>query len=360
MTNVMTNEQRVMALQRFGYNAAEAQFLCIAALHSGYFLRRQYLSFSRGTKGWKDAALANKLKANQHCGVTMFRENRMVYHLSAKPLYDALGERDNRNRRERQPSTIKNKLMGLDFVLDHPQYEYLATEREKLDYFLGRLKLSSEILPTRLYQSPRGHGSTAKHFVDKYPMFLAVLPGGSTPVVHFTYVDEGLQSTDGLATYLAQYRQLLHALPDWRVIYIAQHDDLLPSARRVFYAFEAQESGKSSASLDPQTCELLNYFESRRQYEARDFSRFDTAGLIRYREDKKRFSVERFEALYERWQRSGAGAILEALRPGEPPKEVPAERFSTSVLKYDYDLFGTLTKGPEPPSFRTQTRTQSC
>src|SRR5262249_9327885 len=154
------------------------------------------------------------------------------YHLSAKPFYDALGERDNRNRRERQPSTIKNKLMGLDFVLDHPHHEYLATEREKLDYFLGKLNLSSEILPTRLYQSPRGRASTAKHFVDKYPMFLAQPPGGQACVVHFTYVDEGLQSTDGFATYLAQYSQLLKVLHNFRVIYVAQHHGHLASARR--------------------------------------------------------------------------------------------------------------------------------
>src|SRR5260370_4203300 len=218
MTAAMTNEERIRALQRFGYDADEAQFLCIAALQSGYFLRRQFLGFIQGTKGWKDVALVNKLKANQHCRITMYRHNRMVYHLSAKPLYEALGERDNRNRRERQPSTIKNKLMGLDFVLDHPQYDYLATEREKLDYFLGTLKLAPEILPTRWYESARGRGSTAKHFVDKYPMFSSE----ATPVVHFCYVHEGIQTTDGFATYLSQYSPLLCALPDFRAISIAQ------------------------------------------------------------------------------------------------------------------------------------------
>jgi len=227
MTAAMTNEERVRALRRFGYEMEEAQFLCIAALHGGYFLRRQFLAFIGGTKGWKDVALVNKLKANQHCRITMYRHNRIVFHLSAKPLYDAVGERDNRNRRERQPSTIKKKLMGLDFVLDHPEYQYLATEREKLDYFLGKLKLSPENLPTRWYQSPRGRGSTAKHFVDKYPMVLAVALGETASVVHFSYVDEGLQSTDGFATFLAQYSRLLEVLADWRVIYIAQHHGLL-------------------------------------------------------------------------------------------------------------------------------------
>ena len=100
----MTPLERIEGLQNFGYDLEEARFLCTAALHSGFFLRRHFLSFINGMKGWKDVVLLNKLKANGHCRVTFFRHSRMVYHLSAKPLYEALGEKDNRNRREHQPS----------------------------------------------------------------------------------------------------------------------------------------------------------------------------------------------------------------------------------------------------------------
>lgn len=347
MSVTLTHEERVAALRRFDYDAHEAQFLCIAALHSGYFLRRQYLGFMRRSRGWRDSALIEKLKANLHCRTTMYRENRVVYHLAAKPLYDALGEPDNRNRRERQPSTIKNKIMGLDFVLDHPQHQYLATEREKLDYFVRTLKIAPENLPTRWYQSPRGRGATAKHFVDKFPMFLSVPQGAALPVVHFCYVDEGLQSTDGLATYLSQYSRLTAALADFRVIYIAQHQELFGSAQRVFDAFCGELGGRSGAVTDPETRQLLEHFEARQQFEARDFSRFDTARLIRYREEKKRFSGEHFEALYTRWGTGGAAAVLEVLHPGQAVKEPAAERFSTCVVEYDYDLFGTLTARPQ-------------
>src|SRR5437867_6186053 len=157
----MTTLERIEALQDFGYNLDEARFLCTAALHSGYFLRRQFLSFINGTKGWKDVALLNRLKAHRHCRVTFFRHSRMVYHLSAKPLYDALGEKDNRNRREHQPSTIKNKIMGLDFVLEHSTYQYLAVEHDKLDYFVRALNIPPEDLPTRWYESPRQREATA-------------------------------------------------------------------------------------------------------------------------------------------------------------------------------------------------------
>src|SRR6266851_7533309 len=111
----MTNEDRIKALEALGYDREEAHFLVLGALHSGYFVRRQFLSFIKGTKGWKDVAFMKKLAARGHGEISVFRHNRMVCHLGAKPLYDAIGEQDNRNRRQRQPATIKNKIMGLDF-----------------------------------------------------------------------------------------------------------------------------------------------------------------------------------------------------------------------------------------------------
>src|SRR5262249_40719791 len=141
---------------------------------------------------------------------------------------------------------IKRKLMGLDFVLAHPAYQYLATEREKLTYFTATWGISSEDLPTRWYESPQGRLATAKYFVDKYPLFLAtpdpVINPGTTaptlpqakPVVHFSYVDEGAQGTGGFATYLHQYSRLLTALPEFRIIYIAQDSRFFDSARRIF------------------------------------------------------------------------------------------------------------------------------
>jgi hypothetical protein len=340
----MTTQERIGALRRFGYERDEARFLGIAALHSGYFLRRQFLAFIGGTKGWKDVTLITKLKANRHCRVNVYRHNRMIYHLSAKPLYDALGEKDNRNRRERQPSTIKNKLMGLDFVLEHPNRQYLATEREKLDYFVGTLKIAEAELPTRWYESPRGRGAAGKHFVDKYPMFLSVPRDGTAPVVHFCYVDEGALTPDGFGTYLDQYDRLLAALPDFRVIYIAEPSGLFDGAGRVFEKFSGA-GARPGKGINPATRQLLDYFEARREYEARDFSRFDTARLIRFREQKRQFAGQPYESLFGHWQAGGKAAVLGVLEPNSDPNQAPSERFSTYVLNHDYRLFGTLASG---------------
>lgn len=354
----MTTEERVAALARFGYSPDESRFLTLAALHSGYFLRRQFLSFVGSTKGWKDDAFIDKLEANRHCQGTVFRHNRVVYRLCAKPFYAALGEEDNRNRRERQPSTIKNKLMGLDFVLAHPQHDYLATEPEKLAYFCGTLDLADQVLPTRWYTSRQGRGATAKHFVEKFPLFLAVPSGGTDAVVHFTYVDEGAQSTDGFYTYLCQYRRLLAALPDFRIVYITQRGGLLQQARREFELMWPSRGGRQ-IPLDPERKQLLAYFAAREQYEARDFSQFDTQRLIRYREEKRQFAGERYETLYTAWKTTREVGDIASRPPEKESPNVRGELFAAYVLPHNYDLFGTLTTSPRMRERAAPDRTQS-
>ena len=332
----MTGEGRIAALEAFGYDIQEARFLCLAALHGGYFVRRQYLAFVGGTKGWKDVALLQKLEANGHVRSTAYRHNHRVHHLCSKPFYAALGEADNRNRRERRPLTIKTKLMALDFVLAHPAYTYLAAEREKLDYFVGRLGIARAKLPTRWYHATSGGEAAAKHFVDKFPIFLA--EGVRSPVVGFAYIDEGQQSTQGFATHLRQYGPLLAEISAWQVMYVAARQRLFEKARA---AFEAFATTLHQAPSDPETRELHEYFRARQKYEARDFAGFDTARLVRYRQEKTQFAGGHYEALYRQWLEQGDEALA-ASASGTPPA-APQLEFSTYLLEHDYDLFGTLT-----------------
>jgi hypothetical protein len=57
----MTDDERVAALWGLGYTEREAAFLVLAALHSGYFLRRQYLTFTGAYKGRVDDLLVRKV-----------------------------------------------------------------------------------------------------------------------------------------------------------------------------------------------------------------------------------------------------------------------------------------------------------
>ena len=336
----MTISERIQALQNLGYNEEEASFLAVAALHGGFFLRRQFLTFVHGTKGSKDVALLEKLAGQGHVRALVFRHERRVYHLCSKPLYAALGEPNNRNRREHQPATIKNKIMALDFVLNHPAYTFLATEGEKLDFFIQTRNIAKEDLPTKLYSSPYGHPPAEKHFVESYPIFAAAVAiGGVVP--HFCYIDEGLQGTDRFATFLGQYRRLLRSLGDFRVIYVAEDSRLFPSAERVFEKFVESIALLPEAKNFEQE-QLLAYFKRRLAYEDRDFSNFDTAGLIRLREEKLRFAGEPYETMYAAWKAADLRILNSSSGPDVEIQSATPTRFSTHVLDYDYDLFGTL------------------
>lgn len=43
--------EHLAAIENLGYTEAEAEFLYLVATHSGYFTRRQFLTFTRYSKG---------------------------------------------------------------------------------------------------------------------------------------------------------------------------------------------------------------------------------------------------------------------------------------------------------------------
>jgi hypothetical protein len=95
----MTTEQRIESVERFGYSTREASFLVLAALHSGYFLRRQYCAHLGVGFGYPNDVLTSKLLRLGHAREVSLRYGRRLYRIHSKPIYAALEEVDNRNRR---------------------------------------------------------------------------------------------------------------------------------------------------------------------------------------------------------------------------------------------------------------------
>jgi hypothetical protein len=340
----LTNAERTQALRQLGYTEREADFLCLAALHGGYFLRRQYDGFLGQAHGGTTAQLIEKTLTKGHARAFTYRHKTNLYHLCTRPFYEALGQGDNRNRRARQPLTIKNKLMGLDFVLEHRQHQYLATEQEKLDYFARTVQLPRSTLPVKLYQAAKGGDETARYFVDKFPIFLPEEDISSgPPVVSFCFVDEGLKTLSRFETYLAQYRGLFASLPEFHLIYVAATNGRFEGAQRAFEGILTQgATAKNSSVMDPEIRRLLEYFAARRLYETKQFDGFDRDRLIRLRKDREEFSGHKYEALYEQWKTAEDRGVLQILAP-ETTTPAPMKcTFSTHLLEHDYDLFGTF------------------
>ena len=334
----MTTGERIGALRRFGYSEPEAAFLCLAALQSGYFLRRQYARFLGAKDGGAVTQFIQRTLANAHVKTSTWRQNTQLYHLCTRPFYEALGQGENRNRRARSLLAIKNKIMALDFVLAQREYTYLATEQEKHNYFREALKIEAAVLPAKHYHGAQPTLTTTRYFVEKYPIFLSgAAREGAPAVVAFCFVDEGAASLSGFETFLQHYGRLFASLQEFRVVYVADKEAWFRPAARIFERFQGQAH---RVAPDPLIGRLLEYFAMRRLYEAKEFSSFDRAKLIRFRQEQREFSGAKNEALFARWKAGGDAAVTGILVPEPVAQPMLRGTFSTHLLEHNYGMFG--------------------
>ncbi len=231
-------------LERLGYTEQEASFLAIATLHSGYFLMRQF-----SVNGGKiPDRFAKKLVTSGHATVSKYVKNTSLFHVQSKAVYRALDQENNRHRRAHNPYHVRSKVMGLDYVLQHPDHRFLPTEAEKLSYFLEERQLPKRVFPTKVYA---GKGlNTERFFIDKYP--IGILKSGK---VAFCFVDDGAFGGLGFPTWLSQYDALIRALGSGaEVVYISPDKITFEVARQQFSRHFAGPAGTSSE-------ELKGYFE---------------------------------------------------------------------------------------------------
>jgi hypothetical protein len=334
-------QERIAALKRFGYSEPEASFVALAALHSGYFLRRQFARFAACRDGGSVTQFVCRALALAHARSSRWRQNAQVYHLCARPLYHALGEPDNRNRRQHQWPQIKNKVMGLDFVLAHPDAQYLATEREKVDHFTSELRIDRDTLPAKRFRSATDRSFTTRYFVEKYPVFIHGSESGERGSwVAFCFVDEGQATLSRFESFLALHRPLFQALARFQLIYVADTDAHFAAARSMFERFRTRAVFEPATGTAAHVDEILDYFRLRSLYENRDFSTFDRSQLIRLRNARSALSNAETEALYLTWRASGDDVLRQHLG-AKPPISAPiGGTFSTEFLGHDYGLFG--------------------
>lgn len=334
----LTSNERIHALVRLGYTEREAAFLSLAGLHSGYFLRRQYCQFIQRGIGGSAAALVEKILVKGHAIAVAGCHNAKVYHLTARPFYAALGQEDSQHRRHKAPAAIKNKLMCLDYVLDHPADQFLATEQEKVAYFTSTVGIDLTDLPAKDFRSPTAPEASFRFFVDKYPIFIS--PGAPADTAGFCFVDEETLTTARFESYLRRYRRLFAHLPRFEVVYVAASEAPFDAAERVFHTLLSKPGQGSQNGSGPWTAErLLEHFEQRRAYDAGRFQLFDRAGLIRLRNERLEFSGRFFDRLWRRWKTGGEASVREALAAEGPAPDLSRSGFSRYLLKHSYEVF---------------------
>lgn len=333
----MTNEERICALQSCGYTRRQATFLCAVALHSGYFLRRQYHKFLGQKPGASAERLIRRGLAKGHIRIHGSADRTLIYHLGARSVYGLLADEDNPNQRWRQPYSVQTKLIGLDFVLAHPQHRYLATEDERLDFFCCTLGLRRDCLFARGYRSRHPDGPTRmRYFVDRFPLFVTSAATDSQPVVSFCYVDGGRVKPSGFETYLEHYRPVFSSLSSFEVVYVARDQQMFPKAERMFArCFRTS----SCHPQDPLLARLEEHFRIRDQFERQGSRCLDQQHLDRFRDELDQYHGPQFESLYQRWKQEPNSD------PGADPARAETRRvFRTWLVPDAYQLFGDLTR----------------
>ena len=159
---------RVDALAEFGWTGRDAEWLALVCLHSGVFLRRQYLAFVGAPQRWRAGRLVKR------CGAAAVEEpwngtELRLCRIAARPFYRALGAEDVRHRRLASPAVVLRRLLSLDYVLEDLDAPWLPTEAEKVAA-LTAAGVPEQVLPRRVYRG--AVGSQTRYFAHKLPLAL--------------------------------------------------------------------------------------------------------------------------------------------------------------------------------------------
>jgi hypothetical protein len=333
----MTHDERADVLRWYGYTPRQAAFLAMVLVHGGYLLRRQFAAFLGRQDGGMITDLVHRLVRNGHGRRHVFRRNTEVFHIFARRLYQSIDEPDCRYRREVSLATMVERLMVIDLVLAHRNATFLATEEEKVSFFLGRAP--AELFPGRWTSAPNAPGSPRTHvFVDKAPLF--VEPAGRP--LHVAYMQGPAATLAGFRHLLRDYERLLTRIEPVTVVFCTAGDrGLADGAQALFGRWRLTRP----FVLDdvPESVwrgELVTYFRARRQVERARDEAPAAVDLERLAADRRRFGAPRLEQLYDRWTALG-DAEIERFCMHERVPRLDHVGFRVEVLPHRYGFFGS-------------------
>ena len=229
---------REKLLRPLGFTPQQAEWITLVCLHSGLFTGDQAGAFLRLTRRTAQrfvrALLEARVSGRPVADATIV-DARWIYRIFGKAIYRELGIANVRHRRESSIDVMRRRLLSLDFVLDHPDLPWLATEQERVACF-EQLGVDSELLPKRIYYG-RANGRV-RYFHIKTPV--AAEPERAT----FTYIDPGMGTPTELHSWGAAHRQLWGKLRQSgrpvEVVAVAWEQPLLERSERVLTSWRGR------------------------------------------------------------------------------------------------------------------------
>lgn len=311
----------IPVMQSVGYTDREAAFLYVVAVHSGYFLRRQYARFIQRERGAIATQLLRKGIMLGHLQCIACGQARFVYHLSAREVYDAVGLASSRHRRLKGDAEIKCRLMVLDFVLSHLGETLLDSAEAKCNFFLNTPGIGESMLP-------RSRGVA---FPEGFPVLV-----GQERKIQFTYFDADALSTSAFETFLHRYRDLFAALAAFELLCLADSDRNFERTRQLVASRFPRTRALGITPMTPRGVDhFLGYLRVYARYDrssgsipARD------AGILQ--EGKSLYSTLEHRALAAAWLN---GTTREELIRRRFQQQGPQAIFTPVLMPYRYPLY---------------------
>ena len=216
----------IVALESLGYTKREAAFVYLVAVHSGYFLRRQFDYFIDRNKGSIVMRFLEKARIAGHIQLLDTLHRRQVYHLFYKPIYRLVGAPDSQNRRIKGDADVRARLMRLDYVLENDRERYLENDDAKLNYLCRTRGVDIEVVSTA--------DGCLRLDIQSVLISLADPTQPAASLVRFIFVDEGLLTTAKFERVLRSLDSLLRAVADFELIYVATSDHNFRAAAILF------------------------------------------------------------------------------------------------------------------------------
>lgn len=289
-------QEQVERIKELEYTEAEARFLYIVAVHSGYFTLGQFRAYTKTAYGKRSTSFAQKVIKHGHASVRDYMRRGSIFHLFSRTLYGHIDKDNLRNRKRHSFDFMRGRLVLLDFILANQDLNYFETEQDKVRFFCDEMGILKDALPAKVYEGRHDKRPTLRYFVDKFPMFLASPLPGAPPVVTLSYVDSGFETSWHFVAHLAAYNALFRELKNFRFLYIAAKAAYFQTAEERFRSL-VKRPLESDVSV-----ELLRYFHIRAKWDRHEYVVPITQDLEFLNEARRRFQGETFDGLFERWK----------------------------------------------------------
>jgi hypothetical protein len=217
----------IVAIESLGYTEREAAFLYLVAVHSGYFLRRQFDYFIDRNKGAIVMRFLEKARIAGHIEFLDYKQGWHVYHLFSRAIYRLIDDVESQNRRRKGDAQVRARLMTLDYVLENNGDHYLESEAERIRFFEQDRRLATNLFA--------GDDGRLCPLLASFPLSLTDRTRPAKSLVRVAFIDEGFATIEKFLRFLSVAEPLLCALETFELIYVGFSDFNFQAAKAAFW-----------------------------------------------------------------------------------------------------------------------------